>query len=224
MGAVLPSRVRRRAVGCGLGSGGRAWPGRVWLSRDRCPPAREGLPRLGFGYHARRQPGRGRPRLCGQGRQAGRVHRPRCRGRCSATRDRAAPGLLVLSDPRAVTLGSEPVRIGDEVVGRVTTGGFGFAVDRSIALLTCPWHRPRSEPRSRSRCSATGSRPRWRRSRCGIRRVSGSELRRSGMNNGAWHRYSLGGAEELAHRDRLVTALADAHDCDRHPHLLLDEP
>ncbi len=45
---------------------------------------------------------------------------------------------LVLSDPRAVTLGSEPVRIGDEVVGRVTTGGFGFAVDRSIALAYLP--------------------------------------------------------------------------------------
>jgi 4-methylaminobutanoate oxidase (formaldehyde-forming) len=45
---------------------------------------------------------------------------------------------LVLSDPRAVTLGSEPVRIGDEVVGRVTTGGFGFAVERSIALAYLP--------------------------------------------------------------------------------------
>ena len=28
--------------------------------------------------------------------------------------------------------------MGDEVVGRVTTGGFGFAVDRSIALAYLP--------------------------------------------------------------------------------------
>ena len=45
---------------------------------------------------------------------------------------------LVLSDPRAVTLGSEPVRVGGEVVGRVTTGGFGYAVGRSIALAYLP--------------------------------------------------------------------------------------
>ncbi len=45
---------------------------------------------------------------------------------------------LVLSDPRAVTLGSEPVRVGGEVVGRVTTGGLGYAVGRSIALAYLP--------------------------------------------------------------------------------------
>ena len=45
---------------------------------------------------------------------------------------------LVLTDPRAVTLGSEPVRVGGEVVGRVTTGGFGFGVQRSIALAYLP--------------------------------------------------------------------------------------
>jgi 4-methylaminobutanoate oxidase (formaldehyde-forming) len=45
---------------------------------------------------------------------------------------------LVLADPRAVTLGSEPVRVGDEVVGRVTTGGFGYAVSSSIALAYLP--------------------------------------------------------------------------------------
>ena len=44
----------------------------------------------------------------------------------------------MLSDPRAVTLGSEPVWVGGEVVGRVTTGGFGYAVGRSIALAYLP--------------------------------------------------------------------------------------
>ncbi|MGN6378560.1 MAG: aminomethyltransferase family protein, partial [Gaiellales bacterium] len=45
---------------------------------------------------------------------------------------------LVLDDPRSVTLGSEPVRAGGEVVGRVTTGGYGYAVQRSIAYAYLP--------------------------------------------------------------------------------------
>ncbi|MDX6590859.1 MAG: hypothetical protein QOJ13_55 [Gaiellales bacterium] len=45
---------------------------------------------------------------------------------------------LVLSDPRSVCLGSEPVRRNDDVVGRVTTGGYGYAVERSIAYAYLP--------------------------------------------------------------------------------------
>ena len=45
---------------------------------------------------------------------------------------------LVLDDPRSVCLGNEPVRVGGEVVGRVTSGGYGFAVDRSIAYAYLP--------------------------------------------------------------------------------------
>jgi glycine cleavage system T protein len=45
---------------------------------------------------------------------------------------------LVLSDSRAVALGSEPVRIEGELVGRVTSGGFGYTVDRSIAYAYVP--------------------------------------------------------------------------------------
>src|SRR5947209_1553533 len=33
---------------------------------------------------------------------------------------------LVLADPRSVALGSEPVRVGDEIVGRVTSGGYRY--------------------------------------------------------------------------------------------------
>src|SRR6185312_8185056 len=36
---------------------------------------------------------------------------------------------LLLADARSVCLGSEPVRIGDRVVGRVTTGSYGYAVE-----------------------------------------------------------------------------------------------
>ena len=45
---------------------------------------------------------------------------------------------LTLDDPRAVALGSEPVRIGDELVGRVTSGGYGYTVERSIAFAYVP--------------------------------------------------------------------------------------
>jgi 4-methylaminobutanoate oxidase (formaldehyde-forming) len=45
---------------------------------------------------------------------------------------------LTLADPRSVCLGSEPVRVGGEVCGRVTTGGYGYAVERSIAYAYLP--------------------------------------------------------------------------------------
>ena len=45
---------------------------------------------------------------------------------------------LVLDDPRAVALGSEPVRHAGEVVGRVTSGGYGYSVGRSIAYAYVP--------------------------------------------------------------------------------------
>jgi 4-methylaminobutanoate oxidase (formaldehyde-forming) len=54
----------------------------------------------------------------------------------------AAPGrrlcCLALADPAAVTLGSEPVRVGADVAGRVTSGGYGFAVGRSLAYAYLP--------------------------------------------------------------------------------------
>ncbi len=58
---------------------------------------------------------------------AAKVAGPRKRLRC-----------LVLDDPRAVCLGNEPVRVDDAVVGRVTSGGYGFAVERSIAYAYLP--------------------------------------------------------------------------------------
>ncbi|CAN5621912.1 FAD-dependent oxidoreductase [soil metagenome] len=45
---------------------------------------------------------------------------------------------LVLDDQRAVCLGNEPVRVDDRVVGRVTSGGYGFAVERSLAFAYLP--------------------------------------------------------------------------------------
>ena len=81
---------------------------------------------------------------------------------------------LVLADPRSVALGSEPVRIGGEMVGRVTSGGYGYTVERSIAYAYVPARPPSRDRRSRSRSSASGSRARSPPSRSSILPESGS--------------------------------------------------
>jgi 4-methylaminobutanoate oxidase (formaldehyde-forming) len=45
---------------------------------------------------------------------------------------------LVLSDPRSVALGNEPVFADGNVVGRVTSGGVGYAIGKSIAFAYVP--------------------------------------------------------------------------------------
>jgi glycine cleavage system aminomethyltransferase T/glycine/D-amino acid oxidase-like deaminating enzyme len=45
---------------------------------------------------------------------------------------------IVLDDPRRVALGNEPVRVDADVVGRVTSGGYGYTVERSIAYAYLP--------------------------------------------------------------------------------------
>ncbi|MBV8598282.1 MAG: GcvT family protein [Actinobacteria bacterium] len=45
---------------------------------------------------------------------------------------------VTLADARAVALGSEPVRVDGELVGRVTSGGYGYTVERSIAYAYLP--------------------------------------------------------------------------------------
>jgi len=48
---------------------------------------------------------------------------------------------LVLDEPRSVCLGNEPVRVDGAIVGRVTSGGYGYAVGRSIAYAYLPAER-----------------------------------------------------------------------------------
>ena len=45
---------------------------------------------------------------------------------------------LVLREPRSVALGSEPVRVDGEIVGRVTSGGYGYTTGSSIAYAYVP--------------------------------------------------------------------------------------
>src|SRR6266536_5602341 len=64
-------------------------------------------------------------------------------GRGALLEKRAAPAgsrlaCVVLDDARRVVLGSEPVRIGGEIAGRVTSGGYGYTVGKSIAYAHVP--------------------------------------------------------------------------------------
>jgi 4-methylaminobutanoate oxidase (formaldehyde-forming) len=53
---------------------------------------------------------------------------------------------LVLDDAHSVALGSEPVRIGGDVSGRITSGGFGYAIGKSIAYAYVPHSASTSTP------------------------------------------------------------------------------
>ena len=53
---------------------------------------------------------------------------------------------LVLDEPHSVALGSEPVRIGGEIAGRVTSGGYGYSVGKSIAYAFVPRGAKKDEP------------------------------------------------------------------------------
>ena len=58
---------------------------------------------------------------------------------------------IVLADPSVVVLGSEPVRIDGTIVGRITSGGFGYRTGRSIAyqVRTSGSRRSRAHRRHR---------------------------------------------------------------------------
>ena len=62
---------------------------------------------------------------------------------------------LVLEDPHSVALGNEPVRIDGEIRGRVTTGGYGYTVERSIAYAYLP--PDRAEPGTKVEVEIFGS-------------------------------------------------------------------
>ena len=45
---------------------------------------------------------------------------------------------LLLDDNDAIALGGEPVRVNDQIAGRVTSGGYGYTIDHSIAYAYLP--------------------------------------------------------------------------------------
>ncbi len=136
LGAVLPGGVRCTAVAHAVGGRPRARPRRRRLQGDRLAAAREGLSRLGGRHHAGGDPLRGRARLRGQARQGG-LRRAGGAARASAGA-RAGSAASRSTIPASVALGSEPVRVGERLVGRVTSGGYGYTVGRSIAYAYLP--------------------------------------------------------------------------------------
>jgi 4-methylaminobutanoate oxidase (formaldehyde-forming) len=80
----------------------------------------------GLGFCVRRDGGFTGAEALGVGSPEGRAE-PLRRLRC-----------LVLADPRSVALGNEPVRVDGRVLGRVTSGGYGYSVERSIAYAYLP--------------------------------------------------------------------------------------
>ena len=68
-------------------------------------------------------------------------------GRSALSKKRDEPAgarlaCLLLDDEHSVALGSEPVRIGGEIAGRVTSGGFGYSIGKPIAYAFVPASLP----------------------------------------------------------------------------------
>ena len=99
---------------------------RVWSS-DITPDETPWEAGLGFAVRLARTDGQPREFIGREALVEARAAGPRKRLRC-----------LVLDDPRSVCLGNEPVRIDATIVGRVTSGGYGFSVERSIAYAYLP--------------------------------------------------------------------------------------
>ena len=146
LGALLPDRVRRRAVADAVG-GRRA-------ARAASPAATGRSTRCGSRRATASGPPTSRPTRRRTRRGLGFCVRSTRR---SSARDalRRRPSragrlrCLVLDDPRSVALGNEPVRVDGEVCGRVTSGGYGYTVERSIAYAYLP-------PRGRARDGGRG--------------------------------------------------------------------
>ncbi len=136
LGALLPDGVR--AARCGTRSGSRA------ASTASSPAATRRSTRCAW----RRATASGAP----TSRRTTRRTRRGSASRSSSTRATSSAATpcsaateperrlccLVLADPRSVALGSEPVRVDGRPVGRVTSGGYGYTVQRSIAYAYLP--------------------------------------------------------------------------------------
>ena len=179
LGALLPDRVRRRRCGtrCGRPAARTAWCRAATARSTRCGSRRATAPgpptsrptttpdEAGLGFAVKPDKGR--------------LHRPRRR----LARPRRRPAAtrlvcLVLDEPRAIALGSEPVRgrrRGARPRHHRRLRLRGRALDR-VGLGARPT-LPSPAPRSRSTSSATGSAPRCAPSRCTTRRASASAPR-----------------------------------------------
>ena len=127
--------------------------------------AGKGLSRLGLRHHAQRHAVRGRARLGGEAQEEHRFPRPRGAARRSTARPlkKRFAGFTV-DDPDIVLLGRETILRDGELVGYLTSGGYGYTVGKNHRLRLCAQRRRRVTTTS----SASGDYElvvaRWRRS------------------------------------------------------------
>ena len=151
--------------------------------------------------------------FCVQARQGGRVHRPRRAGGGEARRAAQAALLPRRSRTRA-RWRSATSRCGSdgEIVGRVTTGGYGYTVERSIAYAYLPPGAGRARHGGRGRDLRQLDREaRSRTSPCSTRAASGYAARREPARGPARpydEAYDEDG-EPRPHYAALLEALAD---------------
>ena len=164
-----PGHLRRRArLGALLPAefGGRLWD-TIWAAGARARPRRRRATRRSTRSASRRATACGAPTSRPRRRRSQRASaspssstRETFLGRDALVGKQEPEHVLrclTLDDPRAVALGSEPVRVGDRLVGRVTSGGYGYTVERSIAYAYLPAADADVGTGSRSRSSASGS-------------------------------------------------------------------
>ena len=214
LGALLPDRVRARRCGarCGRRASRTGWWPAATARSTRCGSRRataSGAPTsrpdetpyeggLGFCVKLDKEGGFiGREALVEAAEQG----------------PRASLCCLMLEDPRSVALGNEPVRVGGEIAGRVTTGGYGYTVERSIAYAYLPPEQRRAGHGGGGRdLRALGRRARWRRSRCSTRRASGSGPERAvAVGARVGHQPGedvLGALDVLAHQPHRAAGVA----------------
>ena len=123
LGALRAGRVRRHRVRDPARGGRRVRPARCRLLRRREPAPGEGLSRLGPRAHARRHALPGGPRLGGEARQAGRLHRPEGAGRGQGQAAGAPPGLGGAGGWRAAAVGRRDAAARRQAGRRPQLGG-----------------------------------------------------------------------------------------------------
>ena len=146
LGALLPDWSSGSRSGTRSGTPGREHglvAGR--LQGDRLAAAREGLPRLGRRHHARTtrrtRPGSASRSSWTRGTSSG-------ARRCSASRSPSAGSAASCSTTRARSRSARSRSASTaRSVGRVTSGGYGYTVERSIAYAYLPAAAPSRDER-----------------------------------------------------------------------------
>ena len=194
LGALLPDRVRPRALGRDLGGRAASTASSRAATRrsTRCGSRRATASGARTSRPTTRPSRRGSASRSSSTRASSSAAR-----RCSASRSPSGSSAASCSPTRARSR-SAPSRCASTgaPVGRVTSGGYGYTVERSIAYAYLPADRRRARAaRSRWRSSASGSRARSPPSRSSTRPASAC-----GMIEEAVERLWPGGARLASSR------------------------